>query len=88
MTVHSAKGLEFPVVFITGFEYGIFPFYKSLENEEDLEEERRLCYVAITRAEKLLYITYAFRRTLFGRTQANPPSIFLDEIPEDVKMEI
>ena len=78
MTVHSAKGLEFPVVFITGFEYGIFPFYKSLENEEDLEEERRLCYVAITRAERLLYITYAFRRTLFGRTQVNPPSIFLD----------
>ena len=88
MTVHSAKGLEFPVVFITGFEYGIFPFYKSLENEEDLEEERRLCYVAITRAKKLLYITYAFKRTLFGRTQANPPSIFLDEIPEYVKMEI
>lgn len=85
MTVHSAKGLEFPVVFITGFEYGIFPFYKSLESEENLEEERRLCYVAITRAEKLLYITYASRRTLFGRTQVNPKSIFLDEIPDDVK---
>lgn len=81
MTVHAAKGLEFPVVFITGLEYGIFPHYKSLDNQKGLEEERRLCYVAITRAQKHLFLTHTQMRRLYGRVQANPPSNFLDEIP-------
>ena len=68
MTVHSAKGLEFKVVFVVGLEEGLFPTSRSLDNDEDIEEERRLCYVAVTRAEELLYITNAKRRTIYGST--------------------
>ncbi|RKD21078.1 ATP-dependent DNA helicase PcrA [Ammoniphilus oxalaticus] len=85
MTLHSAKGLEFPVVFLIGMEEGVFPHSRALlEDEEELEEERRLAYVGITRAEQELYLTYAQMRTLFGRTATNPPSRFLKEIPEDL----
>ncbi len=69
MTLHSAKGLEFPVVFLIGMEEGIFPHSRSLMDEEEMEEERRLAYVGITRAEKQLYITNAQTRTLYGRTE-------------------
>jgi len=81
MTLHSAKGLEFPVVFMAGMEQGIFPHLQSMENEEELEEERRLCYVGMTRAKEKLYMTLAYQRTLFGRTQYNAASDFLKEIP-------
>ena len=81
MTLHSAKGLEFPTVFITGMEEGIFPTSRSLDDEERLEEERRLCYVGITRAMRKLYLTYAEQRMLYGRTQMSERSRFLDEIP-------
>lgn len=84
MTLHSAKGLEFPVVFIAGMEEGIFPHSRTFLDEEELEEERRLCYVGITRAEKRLYLTHATMRTLYGRSTANAPSRFLREIPADV----
>ncbi len=84
MTFHSVKGLEFPVVFIVGFEEGIFPHYKSLMDSSQLEEERRLCYVAITRAKQKLYILHAEQRTLFGEYWANGPSRFLNEIPEEI----
>ena len=83
MTVHAAKGLEFPIVFITGLEYGVFPHYKSISSQSALEEERRLCYVAMTRAKERLFLTFAQLRRLYGRVQANPPSNFLDEIPEE-----
>lgn len=83
-TVHAAKGLEFRAVFITGLEYGVFPHYKSLLNEQDIEEERRLAYVAITRAKEYLFLTYARARRLYGRVQANPPSNFLEEIPPEL----
>lgn len=83
MTVHSAKGLEFPVVFIMGMEDSIFPSLRSFESGDGIDEERRLCYVAITRAMKKLYITYTASRMLYGRTQSNKPSCFLDEIPEE-----
>lgn len=82
MTMHSAKGLEFPNVFLTGMEDGIFPGFRSMERDEDLEEERRLCYVAVTRAKKQLYLTCAKQRMIYGRTQYYKPSQFLDEIPE------
>lgn len=82
MTLHSAKGLEFPVVFLIGMEEGIFPHSRSLFEEEEMEEERRLAYVGITRAEKQLYLTNARLRTLYGRTNTNPPSRFIAEIPE------
>ena len=82
MTMHSAKGLEFPVVFIIGCEEGVFPHSRAFTDNEELEEERRLAYVGITRAEKQLYMTCARMRTLFGRTNSNPPSRFLKEIPE------
>ncbi|MDO5713026.1 MAG: DNA helicase PcrA [Tissierellia bacterium] len=82
MTVHSAKGLEFPVVFLVGMEEQIFPNARSLENDEDLEEERRLCYVAVTRAEKELYITSAENRMLYGNTIMNRRSRFIDEMIE------
>lgn len=82
MTLHAAKGLEFLVVFIAGCEDGVFPHSRSLLDLTDLEEERRLCYVGITRAKQYLYLTLAQRRTLFGITQANPPSRFLKDIPE------
>ncbi|RKD29000.1 DNA helicase PcrA [Thermohalobacter berrensis] len=81
MTLHSAKGLEFPVVFLAGMEEGIFPISRALENDIELEEERRLCYVGITRAENDLYMTHASVRTLYGRTSSNIPSRFLKEIP-------
>lgn len=85
MTMHSAKGLEFPVVFIAGMEEGIFPHMRALDDEIELEEERRLAYVGITRAEKQLFLTSAQSRTLFGRSSMNAPSRFLDEIPDEVK---
>ncbi|ANA79715.1 ATP-dependent DNA helicase PcrA [Paenibacillus vortex V453] len=85
MTMHSAKGLEFPVVFIIGMEEGVFPHSRAFMDNEELEEERRLAYVGITRAEKQLFLSCARMRTLFGRTTANPPSRFLEEIPEELK---
>lgn len=84
MTLHSAKGLEFPVVFIAGMEDGIFPGYQSIMSEEELEEERRLCYVGITRAKQLLHISHAFSRSLYGSTSYNQPSRFLAEIPAEL----
>ena len=84
MTMHSAKGLEFPVVFIVGAEEGLFPSSLSIGESEEMEEERRLCYVAITRAKEKLYITCASQRMLYGRTSANLPSRFTDEIPSEL----
>lgn len=84
MTLHSAKGLEFPVVFLIGLEESVFPHSRSLVEEAEMEEERRLMYVGLTRAEKHLYLTNAQMRTLFGRTNMNPPSRFVKEIPEDL----
>ncbi|HEY5154426.1 MAG TPA: UvrD-helicase domain-containing protein, partial [Acidimicrobiales bacterium] len=81
MTMHSAKGLEFPAVFIIGMEDGVFPHLRSIGEPEELEEERRLAYVGITRARERLYLSHAWSRTLYGSTQYNPPSRFLDEIP-------
>ena len=80
MTVHSAKGLEYENIFVTGLEDGIFPSSRSLDSEEDLEEERRLAYVAITRAKKKLYLTSASQRLLYGQTQRNITSRFMREI--------
>ncbi len=85
MTLHSAKGLEFPGVFITGFEEGIFPHSRSLNSGEELEEERRLCYVGMTRAKERLYLTYAWRRNLNGNTLFNSVSRFISEIPKHLK---
>jgi len=82
MTIHAAKGLEFPFVFIAGMEEGIFPHSRSLLDPRNLEEERRLCYVALTRAKKKIFLTLAQKRLLFGSTQANSPSRFLGELPE------
>lgn len=84
MTLHSAKGLEFPVVFLVGMEEGIFPGYKSIAEEKELEEERRLCYVGITRAKENLFLTCSKQRTIFGSTTCNPVSRFLKEIPEEL----
>ncbi|NOX30369.1 MAG: UvrD-helicase domain-containing protein [Actinobacteria bacterium] len=84
MTLHSAKGLEFPIVFIMGLEDGVFPHLRSLGEPDELEEERRLCYVGITRAREQLYLTNAWSRTIFGSTQYNPPSRFFDEIPAEL----
>ena len=81
MTLHSAKGLEFPAVFIIGVEEGVFPHNRALTEPDEMEEERRLAYVGITRAMRRLYISHAWSRMLFGSTQYNPPSRFLDEIP-------
>jgi DNA helicase II / ATP-dependent DNA helicase PcrA len=88
MTLHSAKGLEFPVVFLIGLEDGVFPHLRSLTEPDQLEEERRLAYVGITRARRRLYLTHAWSRTLFGGTQYNPPSRFLDEIPKDLVRDV
>ena len=88
MTLHSAKGLEYPVVFLVGMEDGIFPHMRTLTEPAELEEERRLCYVGITRAMRHLHLTHAWSRTLFGGTQYNPPSRFLDEIPGELVDEI
>ncbi|MCU1354951.1 MAG: UvrD/REP helicase, partial [Acidimicrobiales bacterium] len=82
MTLHSAKGLEFPAVFLIGLEDGIFPHLRSLTEPSELEEERRLAYVGITRARERLYLSHAWSRTIYGATQYNPPSRFLDEIPQ------
>lgn len=84
MTMHAAKGLEFPVVFLAGMEDGLFPGFRAMEKDEDMEEERRLCYVAVTRAKEQLYLTCAERRLLYGRTQYSHPSRFVDEMPEEL----
>ncbi|MCR4426822.1 MAG: UvrD-helicase domain-containing protein [Firmicutes bacterium] len=84
MTLHSAKGLEFPTVFIAGVEENIFPLGRSVSDRRSLEEERRLCYVGITRARDRLYLLHAANRTIYGQTVANPPSRFLSEIPDDL----
>ncbi|WP_033169236.1 DNA helicase PcrA [Selenomonas sp. ND2010] len=83
MTLHSAKGLEFPIVFMIGMEEGLFPHSRTLMDENEIEEERRTCYVGITRAERKLYLTNARQRTIYGKTNAFPPSRFLQEIPDD-----
>lgn len=85
MTVHSAKGLEFPVVFLVGMEEGLFPITRSLESESELEEERRLCYVAVTRAERLLYITNAKIRTIYGNVNYTLPSRFIAEMGDGIE---
>ena len=84
MTLHSAKGLEFPAVFLVGMEEGIFPGYKSINEPKELEEERRLCYVGITRAKRHLFISCARQRTIFGSTSCNPVSRFVEEIPKEL----
>jgi len=84
MTLHAAKGLEFPVVFIIGMEEGVFPHSRALADPTELEEERRLAYVGITRAEESLYLSHAWSRNLYGSSQYNPPSRFLEEIPADL----
>ena len=84
MTLHSAKGLEFPVVFMCGLEKGLFPSYQSEGELDKLEEERRLCYVGITRAREKLYITYALQRVMFGKTESKVVSEFVGEIPENL----
>jgi DNA helicase-2/ATP-dependent DNA helicase PcrA len=81
MTLHNAKGLEFDVVFMVGMEDGVFPHYRSMGDPAELEEERRLAYVGITRARRRLYLTHAWSRSLFGGSNYNPPSRFLGEIP-------
>jgi DNA helicase-2/ATP-dependent DNA helicase PcrA len=88
MTMHSAKGLEFPVVVIAGLEEGLFPHSRSTDDEGELEEERRLCYVGITRAKRRLVLTSAARRRVFGEYQSNDPSRFIDEIPRELMEEI
>ena len=82
MTIHSAKGLEFPHVFLVGFEDGLFPGLRAIGDQEEMEEERRLCYVAITRAKKTLTVSHARQRMIYGRTSSALPSRFLKEIPE------
>ena len=84
MTLHSAKGLEFPVVFLVGMEEGIFPGYQSMQEPQELEEERRLCYVGVTRAKENLFLTCAKQRTVFGSTSCNMTSRFLNEIPAEL----
>ncbi|HZG50864.1 MAG TPA: 3'-5' exonuclease, partial [Pyrinomonadaceae bacterium] len=84
MTVHSAKGLEFPLVFMVGLEDGLFPHSRSATDPAELEEERRLCYVAITRAERFLYVTHAMKRRVYGEELASEPSQFLNEMPFDL----
>jgi DNA helicase-2/ATP-dependent DNA helicase PcrA len=84
MTMHNAKGLEYPVVFVIGMEDSVFPHHRALSDPDELEEERRLCYVAFTRARERLYVTSAWSRMLFGATNANPPSRFLREIPPEL----
>src|SRR6185369_12098351 len=84
MTLHSAKGLEFPTVILAGMEEGLFPHSRSSEDLEELEEERRLCYVGMTRARARLVLTGAARRRIFGEYQASEPSRFIDEVPGDL----
>lgn len=83
MTMHSAKGLEFPEVYIVGMEEGLFPGVRCIGEPEEMEEERRLCYVALTRARERLYLSCARQRMIFGRTSMNLPSRFTEEIPEE-----
>ncbi|WP_369819359.1 3'-5' exonuclease [Tissierella sp. P1] len=85
MTVHSAKGLEFPAVFLVGMEDGLFPITRAVDNESELEEERRLCYVAVTRAEKLLFITNARVRTIYGNVNYTLPSRFIEEMGDAIE---
>ena len=87
MTIHAAKGLEFPTVFVLGLEDGIFPHLRSMTDPDEMEEERRLAYVGITRARERLYLTHTWARMIFGQTQYNPPSRFLDEIPSELMEE-
>ncbi|MBI2843544.1 MAG: ATP-binding domain-containing protein [Armatimonadetes bacterium] len=82
MTLHSAKGLEFPIVFMVSLEEGMFPHSRSLDDYEELEEERRLCYVGMTRAKEELHLSHAHLRTLFGSTRRQQRSRFLDEVPD------
>ena len=82
ITLHQAKGLEFPVVFIVGVEEKLLPHIRSMDDPDQLEEERRLCYVGITRAKQRLYLLHAFRRTFMGQSTVNPPSRFLEDIPK------
>lgn len=84
MTLHAAKGLEFPVVFLIGMEEGVFPLSRASEDPDELEEERRLAYVGITRAEEVLFMTNANTRTLFGKSSYNRPTRFLKEISEEL----
>jgi DNA helicase-2/ATP-dependent DNA helicase PcrA len=84
MTLHSSKGLEFPVVFLVGLEQGLFPNYRSLEDPKSVEEERRLCYVGITRAQERLFLSYARERRLYGSREPASPSLFLGELPKDL----
>lgn len=84
LTAHASKGLEFPTVFIIGMEEGLFPHSQSMGDQQELEEERRLCYVAITRAKERVYLTNARSRLYFGNIQANLPSRFLSEIPKEL----
>jgi DNA helicase-2/ATP-dependent DNA helicase PcrA len=84
MTLHSAKGLEYPAVFLVGMEDGVFPHLRSMGEPDELEEERRLAYVGLTRAQQRLHLTHAWSRMLYGSTQYNPPSRFLDEIPDEL----
>jgi DNA helicase-2/ATP-dependent DNA helicase PcrA len=84
MTLHCAKGLEFPIVFIVGCEEGIFPHAKSLIDKTQMEEERRLCYVGMTRAKEALYLLFAGKRLLYGNIAVNPPSRFLSDLPENL----
>src|SRR5690606_38330953 len=88
MTLHSAKGLEYPAVFLIGLEDGVFPHLRAIGEPDELEEERRLAYVGITRARENLFLTHAWSRTLHGSTQYNPPSRFLDEIPANLVEEV
>ncbi|NEQ97302.1 MAG: UvrD-helicase domain-containing protein [Cyanothece sp. SIO2G6] len=86
MTLHASKGLEFPVVFLVGMEQGLFPSFRSLDDPAAIEEERRLCYVGITRAEEMLFLSYANERRLYGYREPATPSMFLAELPEDLML--
>jgi DNA helicase-2/ATP-dependent DNA helicase PcrA len=88
MTLHSAKGLEFPIVFLTGLEDGLFPHQRSITDPDSIEEERRLCYVGMTRAMRRLYLTYAEKRRLHGIDSYGEPSRFIREIPEELIEEV
>ncbi len=88
MTMHIAKGLEFPAVFLVGMEDGIFPHLRSLGDPVELEEERRLCYVGITRAERYLYLSHAWSRMIYGRSSSSIPSRFLNEIPSELVRDV
>lgn len=84
MTLHAAKGLEFPIVFLVGLEQGLFPNFRSLEDPAAIEEERRLCYVGVTRAQERLFISHARERRLYGSREPAMPSLFLSELPRDL----